>query len=71
MYKDWVIIVSNSSLDTPHRSRMLLELNSRLTWLQQRQEFIRVEVERGMKEVQIGHHMLCTCQGLSAWVDLD
>jgi hypothetical protein len=72
MYKEWIGILSDSNVNVPRRAIILLELNSRLSWLQGRQEYIRVETERAIREVEIGHDPdHCRCQGVSGWVFLD
>jgi hypothetical protein len=72
MYKSWIAILSDSGVNVTRRWEYLLECNRRLSWLQERQEFIRVETERVMKEVEIGHNPAhCRCQGVSGWVYLN
>jgi hypothetical protein len=38
-----------------------------LFWLHERQEFIRLESERIVKEVEAGHDSMCVCCGGISW----
>ena len=56
-----------STVNIQNKEILTLELQSRLFWLHERQEFIRLESERIVKEVEAGHDSMCVCCGGISW----
>jgi hypothetical protein len=71
LYQQWIEIVAKSSLELSKKGKLMLEMRVRLIWLNERQEFIRLETLRMAKELELGHQLgVCMCQGVSVWVEL-
>jgi len=71
MYRDWLEILCRVEADRRRLWRAVLTLQGRIFWLQCRAEYIRVEVDRVIREDGVGHGGICGCQGLSGWEDLE
>jgi len=70
LYKKWMQDIDESDLESPRKETLMLELKFRLYWLQERQEFIRLETSRMAREMEMGHRLDCMCQSVSVWQQL-
>jgi hypothetical protein len=71
VYKKWLEKISGSTVNIQNKEILTLELQSRLFWLHERQEFIRLESERIVKEVEAGHDSMCVCRGGISWEQME
>jgi hypothetical protein len=71
VYRKWLEEISASTVKIQNKEILMLELESRLFWLQERQEYIRLESERIVKEIEIGHDTKCFCRGGIVWEQME